>query len=94
MSDEQELAELTRLIGDAVDRGATTVEEIHLAIAALPVDVLERLGLFERTTSDVRRIQDASIGAIYDLIREINHKVTRLAGDLLDASTPAPPPQN
>jgi hypothetical protein len=35
----------------------------------------------------VRRIQDTSIGAIYDLIRRVNHEVGRLAAEML--RTPA-----
>jgi uncharacterized membrane protein len=81
MSDEKAL---TQLIEEVVDQGATTVEEIHRAIADMPLGVLERLGLLEHTTSEVRRIQDVSIGAIYGLIREVNHKVAGLAGDLLE----------
>lgn len=75
---------LTELIEDAVNKGANTVEQIHREIADLPLGVLERLGLFERTTSDVRRVQDASIGAVYDVIRDVNFLVTKLAGDLLE----------
>lgn len=75
---------LTELIEDAVNKGANTVEQIHREIADLPLGVLERLGLFERTTSDVRRVQDASIGAVYDVIRDVNTLVTKLAGDLLE----------
>jgi hypothetical protein len=74
---------LTELVEEAVEKGATTVEEIHRSIADLPLTVLERLGLFEETTSEVRKVQDTSIGAIYDLIRNINHKVGTLATDLL-----------
>jgi len=81
---------LTELIEDAVDQGATTVEEIHREIAALPLTVLERVGLFERTAGDVRSLQEASIGAVYDVIRDVNHQVAKLAGDLLE-SRPAPP---
>jgi uncharacterized membrane protein len=76
--------ELSALIEDAVDKGATTVEQIHREIADLPLTVLERLGLFERTREDVRSIQDASIGAVYDVIRDVNHQVTKLAGELLE----------
>jgi hypothetical protein len=74
---------LGALIEEAVDRGARSVEEIHRSIAGLPITVLERLGLFERTANEARRIQDVSIGAIYETIREVNHQVARLAGDLL-----------
>ncbi|MBW2229089.1 MAG: hypothetical protein JRG92_10515 [Deltaproteobacteria bacterium] len=75
---------LSELVEEAVDQGATTVEEIHRQVANLPITVLEQLGLFEQTVSEVRRIQDTSIGAIYDLIRAVNHSVTKLASELLD----------
>ena len=81
MSDEKEL---TRLIEEAVDQGAKTVEEIHRAIAEMPLGVLERLGVLESATREVRRIQDVSLGAVYDLIRDVNHKVAGLAGELLE----------
>ncbi len=80
--------DLTELVEDAVNRGATTVEEIHREIAELPLTMLERVGLFERTADDVRSVQDASIGAIYDVIRDVNHKVNQLAGELLGSREP------
>jgi hypothetical protein len=82
MSRERALSEL---VEEAVARGATGVEEIHRAIADLPLRVLERLGLFENTAGEVRRIQEVSIGAVYDAIRKVNHEVARLAGDLLES---------
>jgi len=75
---------LTNMIQDVVDRGATSVEEIHRAIADVPLEVMARNGLFEQTAADVRRIQDLSIGAVYDTIREVNHRVTELASQLLE----------
>ena len=76
---------LTTWIQDAMDRGATTVEEIHKAVAELPLDVLEQNGLFERTAAEVREVQDRSIGAVYDLIRDVNRRVGELATDLLES---------
>jgi hypothetical protein len=75
---------LTNLIQDVVDTGATSVEAIHRAIADVPLEVMARNGLFEQTAADVRRIQDRSIGALYDTIREVNHRVTELASQLLE----------
>ena len=85
MSPEHDDKSLAEYVEDAVDKGATTVEEIHRAIAELPVTVLERADLLEETRSEVRRLQDASIGAVYDLIRNVNHKVARFADDLLES---------
>ncbi len=79
----QQGVELTELIEGAIDRGASSVEEIHRSIASLPLRVMESLGVFERTARDVKRIQDESIGAVYDGIRQINREVGSLAADLL-----------
>jgi len=83
---------LTELIEEIVDRGASTVEEIHREIADLPLSVLDGLGLFERTTGHVRSVQETSIGAVYDLIRSVNHQVTTLAGALLGGERTAEKP--
>ena len=74
---------LTRLVEDIIDKGADTAEEINRAVLDLPVTVLESLGL-EETADDVKKVQDSSIGAIYKLIHEVNHKVADLATDLLE----------
>ncbi len=47
------------------------------------MNVLEKLELFETSAKEVKKIQEPSIGAVYDLIREINHQVADLAGELL-----------
>ena len=75
---------LTDLVHDVVGEGATTPEEIHQAVANLPLHVLEGLDLFERSVEEVQKIQDLSIGAVCALIREVNHKVTHLARELLE----------
>jgi len=77
--DEQKLAQL---VEEAIDKGASTAEEIHRAVMDLPVTVLGKLGLAS-TAKQVKKIQDSSIGALYDLIHEINHQVASLARDLL-----------
>jgi hypothetical protein len=81
---KQDGRKLAHLVREAVDDGANSVEEIHRAIAGMPLDVLERLDLFEKTVKDVRKVQDTSIGAIYDLIHRVNREVTELATELLD----------
>jgi hypothetical protein len=75
---------LAEVVREVVDNGADTAEEIHKQVAAMPLNVLERLDLFEGTVKDVRRIQERSIGAVYETIHRINHDVTELAEELLD----------
>jgi len=87
-SEAKRLADLVR---EAVDDGARTAEEIHKAIADLPLDVLERLDLFDETVKEARRIQDRSIGAVYDVIRRINREVTGLAREIIELSPPRKP---
>jgi hypothetical protein len=80
---KDDLRKLADLVQREVDAGADTVEKIHRAIARLPLDTLAKLEVFEKSAKDVRRIQDASIGSIYDLIHEVNHEVGKLARKLL-----------
>ena len=74
---------LVRFIQDAIDNGATTVEEIHKSIADLPLKILEESELLREPAKEVMRVQDHTLGAIYDLIRDINEKVGGLASELL-----------
>jgi histone H3/H4 len=74
---------LTRFVQDAIDKGATTVEDIHKSIADLPLRILEESDLLKGPAREVRRVQDHTIGAIYDVIREINQQVGTLASTLL-----------
>ena len=74
---------LPRLIQEAIDKGATTVEDIHKAIADLPLKMLEESDLLRGPAKEVKRVQDHTIGAIYDVIREVNQQVGTLASELL-----------
>ena len=73
-----------RFIAEAIEKGATTVEGVHKSIAKLPLKILEESDLLRGPAKEVRRIQDHTIGVIYDLIRYINGQVGRLAIELLD----------
>ena len=81
--------EISNLIEDAIDKGATSAEEIHRAIAGLPISVLESLGFGEKPSQEVKQIQDATIGAIYAMVRDINHSVAELANDLIEKAQTA-----
>ena len=78
---------LTEVIEDAVTRGATAVEQIHKAIADLPLKLLEETERFRKPAREVRHAQDRAIGAIYDVVRDTNHRVAKLVSDLLDRAS-------
>jgi uncharacterized membrane protein len=79
---------LSEQVEDVVNQGAASAEQIHRRVLDLPLTVLERVGLFERAASDLRKLQEASIGAVYDVVREVNHEVTKFAGELLESDHP------
>lgn len=66
-----------------IDKGATTVEEIHKSIAGLPLRIMEENDLLRAPAKEIRRFQERAIGAIYDVVRDVNQKVGALATDLL-----------
>ena len=76
-------AELLKdMIQNAIDRGATTVEEVHKAIAAIPFDLAQKNGLFEEDADKAKEATLQSIGYVYDTIREVNQIVGDLANDM------------
>lgn len=76
-------ARLAARIRDAVDRGADRAESIHKKVAKLPLAPFEGMDPLQSTLKDVRNLTDRSIGALYDLVRDINHEVVRLAEEWL-----------
>jgi hypothetical protein len=86
-SDQQKLV---KLIQDSIDKGATTVEEIHKSIADLPLKVLEGSELLKGPAKEVRHVRDHTIGALYDVIRKINEEVGTLASELLAEAAKRP----
>lgn len=71
-------------IEEAVDRGATTAEEIHRAISDLPFETLGRLGVLDPSHSEIKRIHDDTVTAVYDLVRQVNRKIASFARDLIE----------
>lgn len=76
---------LKDLVQEAVNKGATTVEQIHQAIAAMPLEALEKRGLLDDKAAAVKEAQANTIGAVYDAIRKVNQEVGDLASGLIEA---------
>jgi hypothetical protein len=68
-------SQVRALVTEALKQGATSVEEVHAKIAAMPVDALKRFGLMGRSGEDVENV--------YDAVRQMNDQVSRVARDFL-----------
>lgn len=77
----QRLELIKDLIQQAVDRGATSVEQIHQHIADLPFEALERAGLLDHDKIGLREKKTRTIGMVYDAIRRINQQVGSMISD-------------
>ena len=73
------------LVQEAIDQGATTVEQIHKVILDLPFNVLEQRGLLGEAASGVRDTSQRTIGGVYDAIRSINREIGGLASHIFEA---------
>jgi hypothetical protein len=74
------------LIQEAVDKGATGVEQIHKVIAGMPLDALAKRGLLRAEDADeLKQANEATIGVVYDAIRRINREVGELASSAFEA---------
>ena len=72
---------LKDMIQEAVDRGATSVEQVHQFIAALPFEALEKTGVLDDDKLQLKEKQRRSIGMVYDAIRRINSEIGQLISD-------------
>ena len=62
-----------------LERGTATAEEIHRAVAGFPLDLLAMVPALEKPVARVRKLQDKSIGATYNMVRGINRELELLA---------------
>jgi hypothetical protein len=72
------------LVQAAIDRGATSVEQIHQFVADLPFEALERTGLLDDDRLGLRAKQQRTIGMVYEAIRRINDEVGRFVSDQIE----------
>lgn len=77
---------LKDMVQEAVDKGATTVEDVHRTIAEVPIEQMERSGLLDADEAqDKKDLHHRTVGTIYDAIRSINRQVGEMASELFEA---------
>ena len=79
----KKLEEIKDLVQEAIDSGATNVEEIHKSLAGKPFKVLKKIRLSGTAVEKLGDFQDQSIGNVYEFIRSLNEKIGEIATELL-----------
>ena len=74
------------MVHELVDKGVTTVEEIHRSIAQASREGLEEIAPKEvkPLVEPAKNIHDTATGAVYDTIRMVNRKVSEISNEVLD----------
>jgi len=79
----KKLEEIKDLVQEAIDSGATNVEEIHKSLAGKPFKVLKKIRISGTAVEKLGDFQDQSIGNVYEFIRSLNEKIGEIATELL-----------
>ena len=83
-------------VQQAIDNGATTVEDVYMKVSRMPFDQLERIAAIEGVVRSARGTHDRSIAKLYATIRAINKRIGKLADQALrrlGLEGPAPRPR-
>lgn len=70
------------VIPRVLERGTAAMEKIHRAVTGFVFDALGRLGRLEKPVARVRKLEDRSITATYELVRGVNRELGSLLREL------------
>jgi hypothetical protein len=85
MTDLNKLRGLKNLVRDAVENGATAIEQVHLATARKPFAVLEQIPAIAQPARGVQQIHDTVVTTSYGAVRAVTRAVSQAADAALDA---------
>jgi hypothetical protein len=74
---------IVQVVQEAIDKGARTVEEVHLSVASMPIQALRSLGASGEAADRTQDVLESSIGTVYDTILAVNRRVADIAAGLL-----------
>jgi hypothetical protein len=80
---------LIEFVQEAIKKGATTAEDVTRSITDMPLKRLEKIESLRGPLKKITKVQDESIGAIYDMIRDVTEQVAKFATDLLEQARAA-----
>jgi hypothetical protein len=74
------------MVQDAINNGASSVEDVHKKIAAMPLGALKNVEGLGQWGQDVQDLTNLTIGTVYDTIRQVNDQVGQVAKQMLEAT--------
>lgn len=83
-----DLNKIQKVVKEAIDKGAKSVEQVHRSVAKMPLKYLSQIEGVKSAAKDAGDIQDKTIGQVYDLIQTVNKNVNSIASDILKKSAP------
>jgi hypothetical protein len=77
--------EIKDAVQEIVDKGVTSVEEIHKSIVRIPFEHIEALAgeKAKPYVEPVKNIHDTMVGTVYEIIRKVNRQVGEIADEVL-----------
>ncbi len=75
---------LKDIVQQAIERGATSVQQIHEYVGSLPFEALDRAGLLDDRARGLREKHARTVGTVYDAIRRINREIGQLISDQIE----------
>ncbi len=75
---------LTELVRDAVDKGATAVEQVHKRTASRPFELLEKVPPLEVPVRGIHELHDLAVSGSYGMVRWVNRVAGTAVGVALD----------
>jgi hypothetical protein len=72
-----------------VVRATEASEKIHRAVAGFPLDVLEQVNRLKRPVARIRKLQERSITATYDVVRGVTKELSLLAHESAKTREPS-----
>ncbi|MBF0102282.1 MAG: hypothetical protein HQK77_15380 [Desulfobacterales bacterium] len=70
-------------IENSIDKGVSTVEEIHQSIASTPFESIEKVKVLNNLALNTKKVQANIIGTVYDTIRSVNKTIGNYVDDVM-----------
>lgn len=74
---------LAQLVQDAVDKSTTAIEDVHLAVANEPLNILKKIPPLTSPVGGIQKIMNLGITSVYEIIRTVNRETGHMVSGAL-----------